>query len=35
MMRVLTVTGQKFYPQSVKNYLTRTGGFPDGEISDL
>jgi hypothetical protein len=32
---VLRVTGRKFYPQTVKNYLTRTGGFSDGEIIDL
>ena len=31
----LTVNGRKFYPQTVKNYLTRTGGFADGEILDL
>lgn len=30
---VTTATGRKFYPQTVKNYLTRTGGFPDGDIS--
>lgn len=32
---VLTVTGRKFYPQTVKNYLTRTGNFTGGEILDL
>lgn len=29
---VLTVTGRKFYPQTVKNYLTRQRSFSDGEI---
>src|ERR1700754_1165571 len=29
---VLTSTGRKFYPQTVKNYLTRNGVFPDREI---
>ena len=28
---ITTVTGRKFYPQTVKNYLTRIGGFTDGE----
>jgi DNA invertase Pin-like site-specific DNA recombinase len=27
---VATATGRKFYPQTVKNYLTRNGGFADG-----
>jgi DNA invertase Pin-like site-specific DNA recombinase len=27
-----TVTGRKFYPQTVKNYLTRAGGFAGGEF---
>ena len=29
---VLTATGRKFYPQTVKNYMTRDGGIADGEI---
>lgn len=29
---ITTMTGQKFYPQTVKNYLTRAGGFAGGEI---
>jgi Recombinase len=32
---VTTTTGRKFYPQTVKNYLTRDGGIADGEIIDL
>jgi len=32
---ITTVTGRKFYPQTVKNYLTRQRGFPDGGILDL
>ena len=32
---VRTVTGRKFYPQTVKNYLTRGGGFASGQILDL
>jgi hypothetical protein len=34
-MGIATVTGRKFYPQTVKNYLTRTGGFANEEILDL
>jgi DNA invertase Pin-like site-specific DNA recombinase len=30
-----TPNGRKFFPQTVKNYLTRTRAFPDGEISGL
>ncbi len=29
---ITTVTGRKFYPQTVKNYLTRKQGFGGGEI---
>ena len=29
---VLTATGRKFYPQTVKNYMTRDGGIADVEI---
>ncbi|MBR1248952.1 recombinase family protein [Bradyrhizobium sp. AUGA SZCCT0169] len=29
---IATVTGRKFHPQTVKNYLTRQRGFPDGGI---
>lgn len=29
---ITTVTGRKFYPQTVKNYLTRERRFPDGGI---
>lgn len=32
---ITTITGRKFYPQTVKNYLTRDGGIADGEIIDL
>jgi DNA invertase Pin-like site-specific DNA recombinase len=32
---ITTVTGRNFYPQTVKNYLTRDGGIADGEIIDL
>ena len=32
---VLTATGRKFYPQTVKNYMTRDGGIADGEIMYL
>lgn len=31
---VTTATGRKFYPQTVKNYLTRHGGLADGGILD-
>ncbi len=31
----LTVTGRKFYPQTVKNYLTRQHSFPEGDLLDL
>lgn len=31
---ITTVTGRKFYPQTVKNYLTRTSGFASGVILD-
>ncbi|WP_429031147.1 recombinase family protein [Bradyrhizobium sp. I1.14.4] len=29
---ITTTTGRKFYPQTVKNYLTRERLFPDGGI---
>ena len=32
---ITTVTGRKFFPQTVKNYLTRARGSADGEISGL
>lgn len=31
---ITTATGRKFYPQTVKNYLTRTVGFTSAEILD-